>query len=398
MAGSTRKLEDALLRPFHHVVKSPRQLLRRISPAWGRGLLSKQEAFEVLKPFEVYSSLPPPVLLPGINSITGIPFVSSEGDPEKTGRTIRFEPDAVWSIGKGGSVSDLRVISTGSVVLDRKFHLDLDFVPVRGLLRSHRLSMSEDALIACWPHSWGTYYDFVMLIMTKLVRIEHALGPGIWEKARLAYPRRHAPYEREFLQALGVDEGRVIDTQALGGAVGASRIVTANNHALLYPSPDDVRRLRERFSPPTGQGSRRLYISRAGTRRVLNESELRPIMDRFGVEFVEDVPRTLREQIELFGAASLVVGPHGAAFTNIAWMPPGASVLELFHHAYFPPYFYYLAHVLGHRYACWIEPGGAAQGDASRRIRAPRPRYDDLHVDPDGFERLLETAVSRAEC
>lgn len=392
-AGSARRFEDALLRPFSYVIGSPRQLLRRISPVWGRVLLSKRESFEALKPFEVCSSLPRPVFLPGIDSVTGVPFVSSEGD--RGGRTIRFEPDAVWSIEKGDLVSDLRVISTGSVVLDRKFHLDLDFVPVRGLLRSQRLSMSEDALIACWPHGWGSYYDFVMLIMTKLVRIEHALGPAIWESAKLAYPRRHAPYEREFLQALGIGEGGVIDTRGLGGAVGASRIVTANNHALLYPSPDDVRRLRDRFSPPTGKGHRRLYLSRAGTRRVVNESELRPIMDRFDIEFVEDVPRTLGEQIELFGDASLVVGPHGAAFTNIAWTPPGASVLELFHHAYFPPYFYYLARVLGHRYACWIEPGGDAQGETSRRLRAPRPRYDDLHVDPGGFQRLLEMAVSR---
>jgi hypothetical protein len=119
-------------------------------------------------------------------------------------------------------------------------------------------------------------------------------------------------------------------------------------------------------------------------------------MDRFDVEFVEDVPRSLREQMDLFGAASLVVGPHGAAFTNIAWTPPGAAVLELFHHAYFPHYFYYLARVLGHDYACWIAPGGSAQNDLSRRRGAPMPRYDNIHVDPDGFQRLLERAVSRA--
>ncbi len=395
VASSTRKLRNAVLRPFYRVVKSPRQLLRRISPAWGRVLLSKPETIERLRPFQVYSSTPSPVLLPNIDSANGIPFVSSDESPD-TGHTISFAPDCVWSIKNGELVSDLRILSTGSVAMDRRFHLDLDFIPARGLLRSDKLLWSEDTLIACWPHSWGSYYDFVMLIMTKLLRIEHALGPTVWQTARLAYPRRHAAYEREFLQALGIDEGRVIDTRNLGGAVGATQVVTANNHTLLYPSPDDVCRFRARFAPPAGKGSRRLYISRAGTRRVTNESELRPILHRFGIEFVEDVPRSLREQIDLFAAASLVVGPHGAAFTNIVWTPPGATVLELFHHAYFPHYFYYLARVLGHDYACWIEPGGSVQSDAPRRRSAPQPRYDDLHVDPDGFRQLLERAVSSA--
>lgn len=394
VALSMPKLKGALVRQFYRVVPSPRQLLRRISPVWGRVLLSKPQTIARLKPFEVSVSSPLPVLLPDLDSVNGVPFVSSEA--AQAGRRIEFEPDYVWSIHKGDFVSDLRIISTGSVVLDRKVHLDFDFIPARGLLRSDKLLWSEEALVACWSHSWGTYYDFVMLIMTKLLRIEHALGRTVWENAKLAYPRRHAAYEREFLQALGIDEGRVIDTRRLDGAVGAPQIVAANNHTLLYPSPDDVRRLRTRFAPSAGKGSRRLYISRAGTRRVANESELRPILDRFDIEFVQDVPRTLREQMDLFGAASLVVGPHGAAFTNIVWTPPGATVLELFHHAYSPHYFYYLARVLGHDYACWIEPGGSGQRDASRRQRAPQPRYDDLHVHPDRFRQLLERAVSSA--
>ena len=377
VARSTRKLKHALL-----------DVLPAISPAWGRVLLSKPRTLEVLKPFEVYSSAPPSVFLPNIDSMAGTPFFSAEDKSEK-GATIRFGPDSVWSLRAGEQVGDLRILSTGNVVLDGKFHLDLDFTPAKGLLLPHKVLWSEDALIACWPHGWGTYYDFVMFVMTKLLRIEHALGPTVWQMARLAYPRRHARYERDFLQALGVDEGRVIDTQSFRGAVGAAQIVVANNHTRLFPSPDDVLRLRDRFAPPRpGKASRRLYISRAGTRRVVNESELRPIMDRFGIEFVEDAPRTLQEQIELFRAASLVVGPHGAAFTNITWMPPGATLLELFNRAYFPPHFYYLARVLGHDYACWIEPGPAAQTDASR--------HDDLHVDPNGFSRLVEAAVNGA--
>src|SRR5690606_5925792 len=246
-------------------------------------------------------------------------------------------------LGTAEAFDDLRIIPTGNVVLNRKYHVDLDFKPVRGLFESHRLAGSEEALIACWPHGWGSYYEFVVYIMTKLLRIEDALGPEIWKQAKLAYPRRFQPYERDFLQALGIVEDGVIDTRTFGGAVGASRIVVATNHTRRFPSPDDIDRLRRRFIPQDGVASRRLYISRAGTRRVVNESELRPIMDRHGVEFVEDVPRTVREQIDLFRHASLIIGPHGAAFTNIIWSPPGTRLFELFGQSYHPPHFQYLA-------------------------------------------------------
>jgi Glycosyltransferase 61 len=378
-----------LARGKHKLKHSVLDILPAVSPAWGRVLLSRHRTVEILRDYEIVSSTPPSVSLPRSNSVSGVPFFSGH-DGQGGEVPIGFGPDCVWSLRTGEAISDLRVLSTGTVVLDGKFHLDLDFTSVRGLLLPHKVVRSEEALIACWPHGWGTYYDFTMFVVTKLLRIEHALGPSVWKEARLAYPRRHAVYEREFLQALGIDEDSVIDTRSLGGAVGARQVVVANNHTRLYPSPADVCRLRDRFAPVgAGRGSRRLYLSRSGTRRVVNESDLRPILDRFGIEFVEDVPRSLPEQIDLFRAASLIVGPHGAAFTNIAWTPPGATVLELFNRAYFPPFFYYLSRVLGHDYACWIEPGGGPPNDASR--------HDDLHVDPDGFLRLLETAVNRAE-
>ena len=179
-------------------------LLPVASPAWGRVLLSRPRTIEILKPFEVYSSTPAPVLLHALDGAAGNPRFPSGGG---CADILRFDADSVWCLETNDRVSDLRILATGSVVLNRRFHLDLDFTPVKGLISSHRLLWSEEALIACWPHGWGSYYDFVMNIVTKLVRIEHALGPSVWTQARLAYPRRHAAYEPEFLQELGIEVG-----------------------------------------------------------------------------------------------------------------------------------------------------------------------------------------------
>ena len=46
---------------------------------------------------------------------------------------------------------------------------------------------------------------------------------------------------------------------------------------------------------------------------------------------------TVREQIDTFAAAQVVVAPHGAALTNLAFASPGVRVLELFAPDYLNP-------------------------------------------------------------
>ncbi len=77
---------------------------------------------------------------------------------------------------------------------------------------------------------------------------------------------------------------------------------------------------------------RRLYISRndAKLRRVANEAELSPLLAAHGFEIVILTGMPIADQVRLFIEAEAVVAPHGAGLAHIAWMRPGAKVVEFF--------------------------------------------------------------------
>mmetsp|Transcript_17200 Transcript_17200/g.26611 ORF Transcript_17200/g.26611 Transcript_17200/m.26611 type:complete len:100 (+) Transcript_17200:1392-1691(+) len=59
---------------------------------------------------------------------------------------------------------------------------------------------------------------------------------------------------------------------------------------------------------------------------------------------------TLRHQFELFVNSHLVIGPHGAGFTNLIVSPPGSLVLEFgLPHPYTNLCFFFLSVRLEHR-------------------------------------------------
>lgn len=77
---------------------------------------------------------------------------------------------------------------------------------------------------------------------------------------------------------------------------------------------------------------RRIYVSRNDTprRRVANESELLPVLARYGFEVVAPGTSSFRDQVALFASAEAIAGPHGAGLTNILFAGKSAKVLEFF--------------------------------------------------------------------
>ncbi len=93
-----------------------------------------------------------------------------------------------------------------------------------------------------------------------------------------------------------------------------------------------LQRFFEEVVPPQPlKRRRRVYLSRAqATRRhLVNESELLPVMESFGVEPVMLETHSIPEQVALFRQAEWVVAPHGAGLTNLLFAPPQTRVLEI---------------------------------------------------------------------
>lgn len=351
--------------------------------SWYRRPVGRADALALLAPFEVGRWATLPVTHPASRQHGGPPRFQTEPT---------FEPphdDLVHVVPADGVDDPLRLTRHGGLRLGRQL-LDLDFGTASGLLElpSPRSRRVPGDVLAPWSHHWGErYYDWVVMVLAKLVRFEAALGADRFRAARLALTHTDSAFHRWYLHRLGVLDRLVAPDE--GPPLAPERVVVGPNQPWFRPSRSDLLRLRSRFlhdRPGPGLGPR-LYVQRGGRRRVANEDELLPVLAKHGVTLVEDGRHDVGEQIALFRDAELVVAPHGAALTNLVWSSPGTRVLELFDATYSPDPFRHLCAVLGHEHHVLVD-GDVASDTGSDHANVGA----DLLVDPFRLDKAL-TAI-----
>lgn len=73
---------------------------------------------------------------------------------------------------------------------------------------------------------------------------------------------------------------------------------------------------------------KRVFLSRKScNKRNINEDELKPILDKYGFEFVSTGEMDIFSQARLFNQAEHIIGSSGAAFTNILFCSEGVLAL-----------------------------------------------------------------------
>jgi len=128
--------------------------------------------------------------------------------------------------------------------------------------------------------------------------------------------------------------------------------------------PNDLAVLREIYKGvvPEASGPQKIYVSRSGQRRYLQEADLVSVLRERGFHILEDKPRSAVEQIQMFAGAKEIVGPHGAAFGNLLFSRR-ASLFEFQHPGWAQPCFRYVCHLMGHRYRVAISEKGKLRVD-----------------------------------
>ena len=133
----------------------------------------------------------------------------------------------------------------------------------------------------------------------------------------------------------------------------------------------DVRRR----APPEG-GLELIYISRLDSKRrqLLNEIELSDALEKLG--FVTVIPGEINylQQVAMMRSARVIVAPHGAGLTNLAFAPKPSVVIEVI-----PSYWYseaksafrVLAQIAGHHYCAVVS-------------HDTNPQTMDWKIDVDG--------------
>lgn len=341
---------------------SHRSLRFLLSLVW-RKTLDRSESIKMLQSGIIYQKQHSPIddsPLESADKLTKLTLEDLKNQEYREEKSISFEPDYVWKIGLNNQIKSLSISSSGITLINEKFLLDLDFGTTAGYKDSPiKLERVEYPLvIAPWSHlKLFAYFGFVALILAKICRIEEACGKEIWQSAKLCYPLFNTSYENQFLQKLGIPEKSIIDTRTKGLKIQAKSVIVANSQTQINRlSPYDIALLRNRFClPKKDVTKRKIFLARRKTRLITNEAEVRDVLKSFGFEIVEDVARSVDEQISLFQEASVIVAPHGAGLTNLLWCEPGTKVLELFYGGYKKAGYYYICKILGLEYSCIVD-------------------------------------------
>jgi capsular polysaccharide biosynthesis protein len=113
---------------------------------------------------------------------------------------------------------------------------------------------------------------------------------------------------------------------------------------------------------------------------VANYDDLRTsILERHGFVPVELETLTLAQQVDLFAKADVVLAEHGAGLANIAFMRPGAQVIEAFPEPINSRAVYrYLASHCRLNYLCCSFPTPAEWRWDHDKVIAPVKAYEHL--------------------
>lgn len=200
--------------------------------------------------------------------------------------------------------------------------------------RMAHVSVARHKVVAVIHDRWSmtNYYHWLTETLVKWYLLKDL---DEYADIPIAVPEHCPAFVRESLQLL--EPHRPLVTIPNHGMIWAERSVHVDYSRLSGThDPKLVRAVADHVvtlaaGHQAAQAHRRIYISRkaAGTRHIVNEEELLPVMADHGVEMVDMARLDFVQQVRLMSECGLLIGPHGAGLTNAMFMPKGAKVIEV---------------------------------------------------------------------
>jgi capsular polysaccharide biosynthesis protein len=167
-------------------------------------------------------------------------------------------------------------------------------------------------------------------------------------------------FQRDTLKLIGLENDRLISSTAethlrpdelvIPSLSGPVYSLTPQQHACDYLRSTFLQTGRYR------EPHRAIYVTRgdAAQRRVINEAKVCDDLAALGFEIVSLAGMPFSEQVEMFAEARIIVGPHGAGFTNAVFCEPGTVLVEFMPTGRIIDCFERLARIGGLTYHCLV--------------------------------------------
>ncbi|WP_303311156.1 DUF563 domain-containing protein [Hymenobacter sp. BT730] len=205
-------------------------------------------------------------------------------------------------------------------------------------VRAQKLKLPEAGKVVAVAHDqWSTqnYFHWVIESLPRLLLLRE-LAPN----CILIVPSPTPEFILSTAQALGFTQllplstGEVVKVPQLL----VPRALPSNlSDFPTYQEEQYVQQMRvamlNAFCPPLQikQRKRRVYASRANAslRVVANEAELLKVLSEYGFETVLFEEMTFQEQVSMMHDTDILLGVHGANLTNLVFMLPGTTIIEI---------------------------------------------------------------------
>ena len=258
-----------------------------------------------------------------------------------------FPADAATVFADNPGIQDIRSVRLRNVILhtqtavwlrdnrkirDTRYMVsEAEYPGVHPVLPGLRAQFADKVAVGGINRAFRSYYHWMMQTLPALNYGVRRVGA---DNAVLAlYPL--APWEEETLDLLGLAQlpRLILDFHHHYYFAEAIYSEFLNGRTAFFLSPQSLAVIDKISAAvgPGGPGPERIYVARSDTanRPVTNEHEVQRALEAEGFTTVVPGSFSIRDQVGLFRHAQIVVGPHGAGMTNLAFCQPGTKVLEL---------------------------------------------------------------------
>lgn len=302
------------------------------------------------------------------------------------------ELDDVFALGCG------LLADSGGHLLPQSLNPSTTKFPNASLARRTRLDVGLTRLVtpripeALWitDRSCGNYYHW---LLEALLRLFLARRAGITAPLLLPNIVNKRPFALRSLEAMG-EKNPIITGRRVGRRVERflvpehpsqreHKTLTYSREALSMFAGSIRKRLAVDAAP-----RQKIYASRPpGLRRIIvDEAPIIEYMRQCGYRIVRMEDFDFAGQVELLAGASHFVTLHGAALSNMIFMPPGGRVMEIAHRSLIFHDFWKLAHAMSlDYYVCLGMPASDGTG--------ADPHFGNVKLDL----KVLRSAVAEFE-
>jgi capsular polysaccharide biosynthesis protein len=130
----------------------------------------------------------------------------------------------------------------------------------------------------------------------------------------------------------------------------------------------------------------KIFISRKNARYRIthNEDKIQAYLESLGFAVITPEEYTIHEQMNLFKKARIIIGSHGAGFSNLVYAPQCELIIDIIHKEHHQDCFYNLASTFATDYYYFQCEG---------RGTLTYKNNDDVVADIDEFKRQIEPLI-----